>query len=295
MAHRRMVQLRAFTLIELLVVIAIIAILAAILFPVFAKVREKARQTSCASNLRQIGLAEQQYNQDYDERFPTSWAKQFVGDPNFFVQPYMKNTEILVCPSRKTSMASLAGPCASSALGSWDLKPGGIDNPLSSPYVWGYGFNMGITWSDGTGLLDNGSTSAPNGGAIVPVTIGGVTVNAVVRGNPKIGKTLAAVASPSNTFMEADTTELPLSSMTLEALMPNIENPGDACETALRSAAKRHTDGGNFLYVDGHVKYQKYTGQKTGYGFPGSVANLCQYFSDYDGSNNPAKCQTNGL
>ena len=63
-------RLNAFTLIELLVVIAIIAILAAILFPVFAQAREKARQTTCVSNLRQLGTATQLYAQDYDETYP---------------------------------------------------------------------------------------------------------------------------------------------------------------------------------------------------------------------------------
>jgi len=70
-----------FTLIELLVVIAIIAILAAILFPVFAKAREKARQTSCASNLKQIGLAFLQYGQDYDEIMPMGALTNKGGTP----------------------------------------------------------------------------------------------------------------------------------------------------------------------------------------------------------------------
>src|SRR5262245_48870524 len=66
----------AFTLIELLIVIAIIALLAAILFPVFARAREKARQSACASNLKQIGMGILQYTQDFDERYPSVWDSQ---------------------------------------------------------------------------------------------------------------------------------------------------------------------------------------------------------------------------
>src|SRR5579884_1932678 len=91
---------RAFTLIELLVVIAIIAILAAILFPVFAQAREKARQTSCASNLRQITLAALQYVQDSDEVMPSEVAFDVAGDADTVMQPYLKNWGIFYCPDR---------------------------------------------------------------------------------------------------------------------------------------------------------------------------------------------------
>jgi len=100
---------RGFTLIELLVVIAIIAILAAILFPVFARAREKARQTSCLSNVKEIALASLMYAQDYDECPPG----QLMGRPagGYYtwcdiVQPYCKNEQIFVCPSSKPWPAS---------------------------------------------------------------------------------------------------------------------------------------------------------------------------------------------
>jgi prepilin-type N-terminal cleavage/methylation domain-containing protein/prepilin-type processing-associated H-X9-DG protein len=103
-----------FTLIELLVVIAIIAILAAILFPVFARAREKARQASCQSNLKQISLAMLMYAQDYDERFPGSLIAHMPGGPQQYPQdacciermgwvllcePYIKNQQVILCPS----------------------------------------------------------------------------------------------------------------------------------------------------------------------------------------------------
>jgi prepilin-type N-terminal cleavage/methylation domain-containing protein/prepilin-type processing-associated H-X9-DG protein len=98
---------RGFTLIELLVVIAIIAILAAILFPVFAKAREKARQASCASNLKQIAIAMISYSQDYDELFPRNCVYNGTIYDTWWqvgVQPYVKNTQIVICPSSKRTM-----------------------------------------------------------------------------------------------------------------------------------------------------------------------------------------------
>ncbi|MDF2440355.1 MAG: hypothetical protein JWN98_1339 [Abditibacteriota bacterium] len=93
---------RGFTLIELLVVIAIIAILAAILFPVFARARENARRSSCQSNLKQVGLGLLQYRQDYDELFPVQ-ASGTLTDSDvrwaYAIQPYVKSEQLLQCPS----------------------------------------------------------------------------------------------------------------------------------------------------------------------------------------------------
>ena len=130
---------RGFTLIELLVVIAIIAILAAILFPVFAQAREKARQTVCLSNEKQLMLAALQYVQDYDETWPLSnfssdgvnWTSASTTTPasvfghtaardaywSNSLQPYLKNTQVLNCPSAAKDLSSYFGVSLSQAKG----------------------------------------------------------------------------------------------------------------------------------------------------------------------------------
>ena len=99
---------RGFTLIELLVVIAIIAILAAILFPVFAKAREKARQTTCLSNVKQLTLGFMMYAQDYDEYIRSAYlphTDSAYWSWMFGIEPYVKNTQVFVCPSESASMS----------------------------------------------------------------------------------------------------------------------------------------------------------------------------------------------
>ncbi|NLO06640.1 MAG: DUF1559 domain-containing protein [candidate division WS1 bacterium] len=117
---------RGFTLIELLVVIAIIAILAAILFPVFARAREKARQSSCLSNVKQIGLGMMMYVQDYDERFPVLYytppAPAVRVDVVMMINPYINNLQVWDCPSAARTTA----------------------RPYSSLAHWSYGYSKMI-------------------------------------------------------------------------------------------------------------------------------------------------------
>jgi prepilin-type N-terminal cleavage/methylation domain-containing protein/prepilin-type processing-associated H-X9-DG protein len=158
---------RGFTLIELLVVIAIIAILAAILFPVFAQAREKARGASCLSNLKQMGVAWTMYAQDYDERYPTASPGQwgdcqgmkdrgsFGGWVGNLLMPYAKNVNIFTCPSNPklsnvnagNNCAGASGTDATTAMAKWGI-----------PYVWtSYGYNYVSLWDQGMSSVNRPS------------------------------------------------------------------------------------------------------------------------------------------
>jgi prepilin-type N-terminal cleavage/methylation domain-containing protein/prepilin-type processing-associated H-X9-DG protein len=134
-------QRRGFTLIELLVVIAIIAILAAILFPVFARAREKANTASCQSNLKQLGLGMIMYVQDYDQTYPKNWYVSCVAvaSPNWkdCIYPYVKSAQLYVCPSTR-------------------LQPNTCETTLGrgmGVLAMGYGTNSGRLNSSGLGVV----------------------------------------------------------------------------------------------------------------------------------------------
>ena len=209
---------KAFTLIELLVVIAIIAILAAILFPVFAQAREKARQSSCASNLRQWGTAGQMYTQDYDGMFTPPYKYQSTSPSctnldwwDDLLQPYVKNRQIAVCPSKKRVEG-----CAN-AVNMW----------LSGTKPMSYSINTIELWPV------SGWSSATQHGLRIPGTAGG-SVNE------------AQIGDPAGTvwLIDGDVQELWNESSLDYA-------PGQAANF------RRHSDGYNGAFVDGHVKWTK--------------------------------------
>lgn len=148
-----------FTLIELLVVIAIIAILAAILFPVFGRARENARRSSCQSNMKQIGLGLFQYAQDYDEMVPPwkiyDYNGTAPGTGHLYVeliQPYVKSTQLLMCPSSTTkTLSSVNGYKTSYAPNASGGNPYGV-GPSKGYFALSTNGSPATTFSTGTAL-----------------------------------------------------------------------------------------------------------------------------------------------
>ncbi len=215
---------RGFTLIELLVVIAIIAILAAILFPVFAKAREKARQASCASNLKQLALGILMYVQDYDEMMPREVAWDYSGLVWHWydqVMPYVKNVQLYACPSTTRSGMNVQ-----------PAPPGGQTWWSQSIPVVSYGFNLKMMRNDYP--YDTGNTW---------------------RTQMKLGQ----IPRPSEAFLIGDASGPDVcwriwKLAWAEVCGWQLADCGDINLWRSEDHA-RHNGGSNIAFVDGHVKW----------------------------------------
>lgn len=218
----------AFTLIELLVVIAIIAILAAILFPVFAQAREKARGISCISNVRQLGTAFQMYLQDYDEKVMSRYDACPSTGPTgpsqklwtASLQPYVKNKQIVICPSASNTNYS----------DSWKDWLG--TEPLNTRGRLSIGYNQTIN------------------GFYFP--------NANGCGDP-ILPTLASIVAPTKNVMFADSVPGDISGGYRGYLFGNTASNVPYVGTPAGSLGSRHSEGTSLTFFDGHAKWAKTT------------------------------------
>jgi prepilin-type N-terminal cleavage/methylation domain-containing protein/prepilin-type processing-associated H-X9-DG protein len=210
---------RGFTLIELLVVIAIIAILAAILFPVFARAREKARQTSCLSNMKQMGLALLSYVSDYDETAPAYSVGPYHW--NVLVYPYIKNMQLYRCPD------STKNPAA----------------PNGTNRNWLPDYPRGVTGTDGCRIYSDYAINRGGGDYSTP------TYNSPARTTAQgywqdVAGTYWVMEGTCNRIGPyprlADGTWI---------------GPAGAAPSAVDLNYRIHNDGQNVLFCDGHAKW----------------------------------------
>lgn len=257
-SHKR----KAFTLIELLVVIAIIAILAAILFPVFAAAREKARQTQCISNLKQIGLALLQYTQDYDELCPldeagnayASGVNAAAGQFSWMdlTYPYVKSTGVFSCPDDSSPDA----PYAVATLGSYgsyeanDVYSTGSYNGQSAHPPWSDTVSAGVQGDVGYSKINSPATTVWVG------ETGQYRNPSIYPDYPTTSWLLYGASSTTNPCeLKAGTTDPAWAGLglyfTYDLVAPTCSGPAIQAQGAYIA---RHTNKTNVLWCDGHVK-----------------------------------------
>jgi prepilin-type N-terminal cleavage/methylation domain-containing protein/prepilin-type processing-associated H-X9-DG protein len=231
-------QRKGFTLIELLVVIAIIAILAAILFPVFARARENARRSSCQSNLKQIGLGLIQYSQDYDEKLVAArYGPDNVDVSNATnykwigaIQPYIKSNQLFTCPSN--------------AKGQKGFLPANGDNNNHGSYA----INVFMNWDNNNSPNSPASLDAAQSRSLAQLDEPATTAW-VFDAEPNTGQ-------ENNSYRVLSTGQTTANG---GSIVSNVTPNYFLGHAASARIPERHLDTTNVLYADGHVKSAKLT------------------------------------
>lgn len=216
---RRLHFRHGFTLIEILVVIAILSLLAAILFPVFARARENSRRASCQSNLKQLMLGLTQYVQDFDERYPPGFGQDYDGTRHISwgerMEPHVKSTQIFSCPSA-----------------SWKNGSGGKDpvDPIGAPPSYPY-YTYRYFFNEHNSRILTADIRNPS----LLITLGESGDSREQKGSIQdLGEAYAFGAS---------------------GMMLATSWPGSY--SGPKAGSTRHFEGANFAYADGHVKWLK--------------------------------------
>ncbi|PQV64349.1 prepilin-type cleavage/methylation domain-containing protein [Abditibacterium utsteinense] len=260
---------KGFTLIELLVVIAIIAILAAILFPVFGRARENARRSSCQSNLKQIGLGILQYTQDYDETFPNivSNSEPYYGWVQL-INPYIKSYQLFQCPSEPTSgstnIVHAYYPDKNVSMSAADHTDYGYNGLAADPPGSGLtGAKIAQMQQPSVGILINDQNPTLDGG-----------YDGATMGMQRYAETTAylnGVGSGAYCYGL-----IPAASMATGDCGDRV-----TIDRGPNGASRRHLESANYLFADGHVKSLRPT-QIYGANSPFSLSGSSPTFRLYD-------------
>jgi prepilin-type N-terminal cleavage/methylation domain-containing protein/prepilin-type processing-associated H-X9-DG protein len=247
-----------FTLIELLVVIAVIAVLAAILFPVFTHAREKARQTLCLSNLKQLGAATALYMQDWDETLPASpqkLARRFEepkAHPSFLrdLLPYVKTMAVFVCPSSHALDSGATSHCEGP---SCTVDPATFDPDRSAADpCTGSGSPPRLGDTSGAAVSGAGGSPPRLGDTSGAVASGGAGCSSYVANQVVESRPLSAIPAPAEIvylqeyyYREDDARQLPFLVR------------GEGYAQWYWDTSENHASGGNLLFIDGHVRWKR--------------------------------------